>query len=274
MLLAFLHEDMEYGDITTELIPDREIKANILVKQEGIVCGIEFALILLHSMGLKAKKLKSDGDPVRKNDILIEIQGKGKLILTVERTLLNILMRLSGISTQTRKLVEIVNNSKTNIIIASTRKTTPGFRYFEKYAVKIGGGDPHRWSLSDSILIKENHIAMFKDKKISEILYDYKKKISFTKKIDIEIENLDEFEDIVKLEPDVIMLDNFHPDQIKSALEILKTIKINKLPQIEISGGINEDNIENYLIPGVNIISLGALSHSTSSLDCSLKIQS
>lgn len=265
---------MEYGDITTELIPEKEVEANIIVKQEGIVCGIEFALVLLNSIGLEAKKLKNDGEAVVKNDILITIRGEGKLILVVERTLLNILMRLSGIATQTRKLVEIANNSKTNIIIASTRKTTPGFRYFEKFAVKIGGGDPHRWSLSDSILIKENHIAMFKGKKIGEILLNYKKKTSFSKKIDIEIENLDEFEEIVKLEPDVIMLDNFQPNQIENALNILKGIKINKLPQIEISGGINEDNIENYLIPGVNIISLGALSHSTSSLDCSLKIQS
>jgi nicotinate-nucleotide pyrophosphorylase (carboxylating) len=273
-LLTFLREDMEYGDITTEIIPDKNVKGIIIAKQDGIICGIEFALILLRSMGLEAKKLKNDGDQVAVNEVLITIKGSGKLILVVERTLLNILMRLSGIATKTKNLIKQVNDSKTNITIASTRKTTPGFRYFEKYAVKIGGGDSHRWSLSDTILIKENHLAMFKGEKISEILLKFKKKISFSKKIDIEVENLEEIEEIANLEPDIIMLDNFQPNQVESALKILKAKKINKMPLIELSGGINEKNIQNYLISGVDIISLGALTHSANSLDCSLKIQS
>ncbi|MHA2176184.1 MAG: carboxylating nicotinate-nucleotide diphosphorylase [Candidatus Hodarchaeales archaeon] len=273
-LLTFLREDMEYGDITTEIIPDKNVKGIITAKQDGVICGIEFALILLRSMGLEAKKFKNDGDQVAVNDVLITIKGSGKSILVVERTLLNILMRLSGIATQTKNLIKQVNDSKTNITIASTRKTTPGFRYFEKYAVKIGGGDPHRWSLSDTILIKENHLAMFKGEKIRDILHNFKKKISFSKKIDIEIENLEAIEEIVNLEPDIIMLDNFQPNQVESALKILKAKKINKMPLIELSGGINENNIKDYLILGVDIISLGALTHSANSLDCSLKIQS
>jgi nicotinate-nucleotide pyrophosphorylase (carboxylating) len=255
-------------------IPDKNVKGIITAKQDGVICGIEFALILLRSMGLEAKKFKNDGDQVAVNDVLITIKGSGKSILVVERTLLNILMRLSGIATQTKNLIKQVNDSKTNITIASTRKTTPGFRYFEKYAVKIGGGDPHRWSLSDTILIKENHLAMFKGEKIRDILHNFKKKISFSKKIDIEIENLEAIEEIVNLEPDIIMLDNFQPNQVESALKILKAKKINKMPLIELSGGINENNIKDYLILGVDIISLGALTHSANSLDCSLKIQS
>ena len=160
-----------------------------------------------------------------------------------------------------------------SIKIASTRKTTPGFRYFEKYAVKVGGGDTHRWSLSDQILIKENHIAMFKGELINEVLTKYQKLSSFSKKIDIEVETLEEFQLVLDLHPDIIMLDNFTPDKIQEAISLMNDHISGKKPLIEISGGISPENLEKFLIKGVDIISMGALTHSVRSLDFSLKIQ-
>lgn len=225
-------------------------------------------------MGLKSYSEKKDGDIITPKDLILTIEGSSKLILVVERTILNLLMRLSGISSQTKTLVDIVKKSNKPIVIASTRKTTPGFRYFEKYAVKIGGGDPHRWSLSDSILIKENHLVLFNNENIKEIVTKFKLLSSFTKKIDIEVETIEEFEEILESDPDIIMLDDFTPDQIYKSIEILNYHKLSKKPLIEISGGINADNIESYLLSGVDIISIGALTHSVKSIDFSLKIQS
>ena len=273
-LLLFLQEDINFGDITCEHVPEKDVTANLIVKQHGVLCGLDFAKILLKSLGLKTHSQKKDGDTIVVEDVILTIKGSSKLILVVERTILNLLMRLSGVSTQTKTLVDIVKKSNKPIVIASTRKTTPGFRYFEKYAVKIGGGDPHRWSLSDTILIKENHLVLFHNENIKEIVTKFKQVSSFTKKIDIEIESMEEFEDVLESDPDIIMLDDFTPDQIKKSIEILNSHKLSKKPLIEISGGINASNIENYLLTGVDIISIGALTHSVKSIDFSLKIQS
>ncbi len=272
-LLRFLQEDLEFGDITTEITPDKVVQANLISKDQGFVSGLEFAQILLKAVGLEVKLTKKDGDPINNKDIVMTINGSSKVILMVERTVLNIIMRLSGITTQTRNLVDIVSNSNLPIRIASTRKTTPGFRYFEKYAVKTGGGDTHRWSLSDEILIKENHIAIFKDESIKNILTKYQKLSSFSKKIDIEVETLDEFDNILDLHPDVIMLDNFTPEMIQQAISLMNDNVSGSKPLIEISGGITSENINKFLINGIDIISIGALTHSVKSLDFSLNIQ-
>jgi nicotinate-nucleotide pyrophosphorylase (carboxylating) len=167
----------------------------------------------------------------------------------------------------------MISNSKLSIKVASTRKTTPGFRYFEKYAVKTGGGDTHRWSLSDEILIKENHLALFKGELIDEILRKYQQQTSFTRKIDIEVTTLEEFEKVLNIHPDIIMLDNFTPEKIHQAIAWMNDRISGRKPLIEISGGIKPENPEKYRINGVDIISIGALTHTVRSLDFSLKIQ-
>ncbi len=273
-LLLFLQEDIGFGDITGEVVPEKYVTALIVAKEHGVLCGVEFAVILLKSLDLKYHINKKDGDLIVPNDLIFTVEGSSKLILIVERTILNLLMRLSGISTQTKMYVDIVKRSKKPIVIASTRKTTPGLRYFEKYAVKIGGGDPHRWNLSDSILIKENHLVLFHNESIKEIVTKFKQVSSFTKKIDIEVESIKEFEEVLESDPDIIMLDDFTPDQVNESIKILNRNKLSKKPLIEISGGISADNIKNYLLPGVDIISIGALTHSVKSIDFSLKIQS
>jgi nicotinate-nucleotide pyrophosphorylase (carboxylating) len=272
-LLLFLQEDIDFGDITGELVPEKDVVAKLFAKQHGVLCGLNFAQILLKSLGLKYHSEKKDGDIISPDDLILTIEGSSKLLLVVERTILNLLMRLSGIATQTKTLVDIVKKSNKQIVIASTRKTTPGLRYFEKFAVKAGGGDPHRWSLSDTILIKENHLVLFYNETIREVVKKYKQMASFTKKIDIEVETIQEFEEVLESDPDIIMLDDFTPDQIHKSIEKLNSRKSGKRPLIEISGGITPENLENYLLSGVDIISIGALTHSVKSIDFSLKIQ-
>ncbi|MHA1994927.1 MAG: carboxylating nicotinate-nucleotide diphosphorylase [Candidatus Hodarchaeales archaeon] len=272
-LLQFLQEDLEFGDITTEITPDKIVNANLIAKEHGFVSGLEFARILVNAVGLEIKTNRNDGEQIKQGDIIFTIKGSSRAILVVERTLLNIIMRLSGITTQTKNLVNMISNSKLSIKVASTRKTTPGFRYFEKYAVKTGGGDTHRWSLSDEILIKENHLALFKGELIDEILRKYQQQTSFTRKIDIEVTTLEEFEKVLNIHPDIIMLDNFTPEKIHQAIALMNDRISGRKPLIEISGGINPENLEKYLINGVDIISIGALTHTVRSLDFSLKIQ-
>ena len=272
-LLDFLKEDIDFGDITTENMPEKNVRAKIIAKESGFICGLEFVQILLESVGLAVSSSKDDGDQIAPGTILLEIEGNSKLILAVERTILNLLIRLSGITTQTRKLVNLIDKSKKTIRIAATRKTTPGFRYFEKYAVKVGGGDTHRWNLSDMILIKENHLALYSETTFNNLITKLRKNSSFSKMIEIEVESLDQFEKALTANPDIIMLDNFNPNQIRQAIQIIKNQERNRYPLIEISGGINENNLEEFLISGVDIISLGALTHTVTPLDISLEIQ-
>jgi nicotinate-nucleotide pyrophosphorylase (carboxylating) len=272
-LLDFLKEDIEFGDITTENMPDMKVKAHIITKDSGYICGLEFVKILLESVGLKISNIKNDGDQVTPGTIVLKMEGSNKLILSVERTILNLLIRLSGITTQTRKLMNKISESKSEIRIAATRKTTPGFRYFEKYAVKVGGGDTHRWNLSDMILIKENHLAFYSETSYNSLISKLKENSSFSKKIEIEVESITQFKEALAANPDIIMLDNFPPEQIHQAIKIIKNQGNNINPLIEISGGINEKNFEEFIISGVDIISLGALTHTVTPLDISLELQ-
>ncbi|MHA2202100.1 MAG: carboxylating nicotinate-nucleotide diphosphorylase [Candidatus Hodarchaeales archaeon] len=271
-LLQFLEEDMNYGDITSDLVPNIPIHANIISKQEGVICGLNFAEILLKSLGVDVSSLFTDGDTIRTGDIILQLRGYSRAILASERTILNILMRLSGIASQTRKLVERLKQTNQNIKVASTRKTTPGFRYFEKYAVIIGGGDPHRMNLSDTVLIKENHLRLLGEEAISSILDRSMKMTSFTKKVEIEVENLSELRVALKASPDIIMLDDFSTDDIHTAIEIVKQASDRVHPLIEVSGGITDHKIDKFLIPGIDIISMGMLTHSAKAIDFSLRI--
>ena len=271
-LTRFLEEDIDYGDITSDLVPNVLVRANIIAKQTGILCGLDFVKIILKFLDVGFKSLFKDGDNIRKGDVILELNGLSIKILVSERTILNLLMRLSGIATQTRKLVDKVKETNLDIIIASTRKTTPGFRYFEKYAVKTGGGDPHRWNLSDSVLIKENHLSLLGEESIQTILNLSKLKPSFTKKVDIEVESVSELKQSLRMSPEIIMLDDFSVSDIQTAIEIVEKNNKMKRPLIEISGGITEHNISDYFIPGVDIISVGSLTHSVTSIDFSLKI--
>jgi len=203
--------------------------------------------------------------------LILEIQGSARDILILERTTLNILMRMSGIASTTSKIVKKVNeSSNSKIIIAGTRKTSPALQNFDKKAIAIGGGDTHRFRLDDMVLIKDNHIAIAGS--ISKAIALVKDSVSFTKKIEIEVENLEDAILASELGVDILMLDNMSPSEIKKVVAILTEKNLRNNVLIEVSGGINPDNILNYVNLGIDIISLGFLTHSIDSLDISLDI--
>ncbi|RLI22219.1 carboxylating nicotinate-nucleotide diphosphorylase [Candidatus Bathyarchaeota archaeon] len=271
-LHEFLKEDLGQGDITTSiLIPENiKVKAEIIAKENGVVAGIEEAKILLESLGVKAKELVKDGQKVSRGKTIMKIEGDARTILTAERTLLNLLSRMSGIATATNKIIEKVKSTGYKVRIACTRKTAPGLEYFDKKAVLLGGGDTHRLHLDDMILIKDNHIAIIGD--VKRAVKIAREKASFSKKIEVEASSVDDAVEAAKAGADIIMLDNFAPKDIKRTVQRLEKEKLRKRVLIEASGRINERNILEFADSGVDIISLGSLTHSVKALDISLEI--
>ncbi|MEM3443114.1 MAG: carboxylating nicotinate-nucleotide diphosphorylase [Candidatus Bathyarchaeia archaeon] len=273
-LLKILAEDIGQGDITTELtVPTgKTAEAHVIVKENGVVSGIEETKILLESLGLKTEVLVDDGKRVKAGQILLKIFGDARTILTAERTVLNILSRMSGIATITRRLVENVKQAKLKTKIACTRKTAPGLLYFDKKAVSVGGGETHRLHLDDMILIKDNHVALAGS--IENAVKEARRKASFTKKIEVEISKVEDILAAAKAGTDIIMLDNFNPEKIRNAMELLKKEGFYGKVLLEASGGITTKNFMEFASTGVDIISLGEITASPKTLDISLEIKS
>ncbi|MBR4350597.1 MAG: carboxylating nicotinate-nucleotide diphosphorylase [Bacteroidales bacterium] len=262
-------EDIGDGDHTTlSCIPhDLEGRARLLVKQDGILCGVELARKIFAKFDptLKMTQYLHDGDAIKKGDVAFIVEGKTISILQTERLVLNFMQRLSGIATQTHEYVKLLEGTGTKIL--DTRKTTPGLRLLEKYAVKVGGGENHRIGLYDMILIKDNHIdyaggvtaAITKTK-------EYLKAKGKNLKIEVEARTLDEIKEILNFDVDRILIDNFTPEETKTAVAL-----INGKCKTESSGGITKESIRAYAEAGVDYISVGALTHHISSLDLSLK---
>ena len=268
----WIEEDIGFGDITTEaLIPNETLgNAKLIAKEEGIVAGTQIAKKIFESRGLMVAILKDDGKKISKGETIIEIMGKAKDILVLERVSLNILMRMSGIATNTNKIVEKIKSVAPNVKIAGTRKTAPGLAKFDNLAITVGGGDSHRFCLDDMVLIKDNHIAVVGS--VSEAIEKVKKSVSFTKKIEIEVENSKDAAIASKNGANIIMLDNMSLESVKETLEILNDFKLRENVLIEVSGRINSENIVDFAKSGVDIISIGALTHSAKSLDIGLDI--
>ncbi|MDD5692693.1 MAG: carboxylating nicotinate-nucleotide diphosphorylase [Candidatus Omnitrophica bacterium] len=265
-----LIEDIGRGDITTQLtIPkDKEIKAKIIAKEDFLLCGITVAEKVFKTVdpGIKFEAKVKEGKPVAAKKTLAVISGKAISILTAERVALNLLSLLSGIATKTREFVKEVEPFKTKL--TDTRKTMPGLRDLQKYAVRIGGGHNHRIRLDEMILIKDNHIkATDGYSKLPSVPPGYK--------IEIEVQNLDEFNHALHFKPDVIMLDNMPIGQIAEAVKVRNSteFKSHHPPTaLEASGGIHLDNIKKYAATGVDIISVGELTDSVKSVDVSLDV--
>jgi len=266
-----LIEDIGKGDITTQLtVPeDKQIKAHILVKEDCVICGLTIAerVFQLVDKDVDFRPFAREGQKVTKNKILAVVSGNARSILNAERVALNLMSLLSGISTKTRKYVDKVDPFTTKV--TDTRKTMPGLRELQKYAVRVGGGYNHRISLDEMILIKDNHI------KVTEG-YTKLPRIPKGFKIEIEVQNLDEFKHALKFKPDIIMLDNMPPKDIKEAVEMRNSIDFTKShhpkTKLEASGGITLVNIKDVAQTGVDIISLGDLTHSIDSVDISLDV--
>ncbi|MGD6851512.1 MAG: carboxylating nicotinate-nucleotide diphosphorylase [Candidatus Bathyarchaeia archaeon] len=270
-LRALLADDVGEGDVTAvAVIPaDLTVKAEVIAKEDGVVAGVEEAVVLAKSLGLKATAKAQDGDKVKNRRVLLELSGDARTVLTVERTLLNVMSRMSGIATKTRSLKEQLEKANVKTRIAATRKSAPGLLYFDKKAVAIGGGDPHRLHLDDMVLIKDNHLAIVGD--VEEAVKKAKANASFTKKIEVEVTTLQDALKAAKAGADIIMLDNFLPQQAKEASDKLREAGLGGV-LLEVSGGVTSENLLDYAAAQVDVISMGALTHSVKALDISLEI--
>jgi len=265
-LETFLAEDIGKGDITSKLLPRKKIVANIIARQEGIIAGVQFAREIFVSRKCKVRILKRDGCKVRPNQKIMLVSGSAYSILSCERTVLNLLSRMSGIATQTNFLVKLIRSVNPKVTLYSTRKTAPGLRIFDKEAVEIGGGHRHRMSLDKMVMIKDNHIAA--DSLLNLVRHAKRKH----KKIEVEVENLRDAITAAKEGAPIIMLDNISPPQIANIIKALKQLNLRDKVKIEASGGIDATNIKSYAKSGVDIISVGKLTSSVSGLDLSLDV--
>ena len=261
----FLEEDLnEKGDITSEaILGDEEGKAYIIAKEQCILAGIEEATEVFKRVGAKPMPLKKDGEEAKPKEKIMEIEGKIKSILAGERLALNFIARMSGIASLTHELMKICTKKNPNVKVAATRKTTPGFRKYEKKAVAIGGGYPHRMGLYDGVLIKDNHLACVS---IREAI---RKARRLGLPVEVEVESIEDAVIAAEEGADIIMLDNMKPAQGIIAASKVREIKPDV--KIEVSGGITPENIANYTF--ADIISLGMLTHSVKSKDFSLEIE-
>ena len=266
LLLYFLEEDIGHGDITTEGIYSGErARAVIRAKEGGIFAGGSFGIRVFELLGkVNVVKLFEDGAEFSEGEELLVVEGPADVLLKGERVALNLLQRLSGIATLTRSFVKALEG--TGVRILDTRKTTPGLRFFEKYAVRVGGGTNHRYALFDMVLIKDNHKAIAGS--IREAVRRVREKISPVYRIEVEVESLEELKEAIECKVDMVMLDNFSPEAVKEAVKIAKGKAM-----IEVSGNITLENIRDYAVQGVDFISSGAITHSARWLDLSMKIE-
>jgi nicotinate-nucleotide pyrophosphorylase (carboxylating) len=269
----FLEEDIGYGDITTNtLIPESQrAKGLLYFKESGIISGLEEAAIVFKILGCQVKYHAMDGEKTEAKKILLSVEGPARSLLLGERLALNLVGRMAGIATQTAIIKEDVISRNPKTRVAATRKTLPGFREFDKKAVIHGGGDPHRFRLDDCVLIKDNHLELLPGVTIA--VNKARQGVSFTKKIEVEVSSLESAIEAAKAGADIIMFDNMNPVDIKENLEKLEGLGIGKDIIYEASGGITAENAGEYAWAGVDIISLGALTHSIRSLDVKFKIE-
>lgn len=267
---SWLAEDIGSGDITTETtIPAQsQAKAIIHMKEDGIIAGIPIAKLVFEVVdaSLEFKALVQDGDAVKKGTVIIEVEGSTRSLLTGERLALNLMQRLSGIATKTHQYVQALNGLPTRLV--DTRKTTPGHRMLEKYAVRIGGGHNHRFGLYDAVMIKDNHIKGAGS--ITAAVQSARQAIPHTMKIEVETESMEQIEEALASGADIIMLDNMNTAAMKQAVAYIKAQSPHVI--VEASGGITLETIYEKASAGVDVISVGALTYSTQALDISLDL--
>lgn len=267
LIKTALLEDINYIDVTTDYLidEDQEGAAQFLAKADGVLCGLDVALRVFELLqpDFKAEVFKKDGDVLKKGDIIAKVYGKTRTILKGERTALNLIQHMSGIATATNEAVKLVEG--TNASIVDTRKTLPGMRPLQKYAVTVGGGKNHRYNLSDAAMLKDNHVDAGGG--ITNAVKKLKSKLGHMTKVELEVRTLDELREALSVDVDVIMLDNMSNEMMAEAVKITDGKAI-----LEASGGITAETLRGVAETGVDIISIGALTHSVKAFDISLKI--
>jgi nicotinate-nucleotide pyrophosphorylase (carboxylating) len=267
-----LGEDLAAGDATTEALVPFALagKASILIKRDGVLAGIDVAKEVFRQVdhSLRFKALGKDGAKVRKGDVVATVEGKVSSILKAERTALNFLQHLSGIATETARYVDAVSGTKA--IITDTRKTIPGLRLLEKYAVRAGGGRNHRLNLGDGVLIKDNHLAILRLSGVGldEAVKKARRRAPRGMKVEVEVESVKQAREALSAGADIIMLDNM---KVKGMRKVVELVRGRAL--LEASGGITLDKVRSVAETGVNLISVGALTHSAKALDISLELE-
>lgn len=265
-LERFIEEDIGDNDTSCIIMPDCKVSAEVISKENGTVAGLPEATQVFDYFEVFAVTDFTDGSVIKKNDVIFTLEGGARPILRAERLALNFLGRMSGIATLTRKYADRAGNVR----IAGTRKTTPGFRKFEKKAVIAGGGDPHRFNLSDAVIIKNNHIAVMG---LDRAVDAAKSTASFTQKIEVEVGNVNMAVRAAEMGVDIIMFDNMPANEIGESIKIIRNKGQRKNIIFEASGGISLENVGDYSKTGVDVISVGALTHSSSWLDICLRIK-
>ena len=266
-LLRFISEDVQSGDITSVLLPKNKIKAKIISRENGILAGVKFAGDIFRLKGCSVKIIKKDGAKVKPNQIILQVSGNARIILSCERTALNLISRMSGIATHTNLLVSKIRKINKKTKLYSTRKTAPGLRFFDKEAVEIGGGHKHRMSLNEMVMIKDNHLLVSNSMK--DIIKNARKR---HKNVEVEVESQRDAILAASSGATIIMLDNFSPEQIKKTITALQKKKLRNKVKLEASGGINSKNIGAFAKTGVDMISVGSITNSVKGLDLTLEV--
>ena len=266
-LLRFISEDVQSGDVTSVLLPKNKIKAKIISRENGILAGVKFAGDIFRLKGCNVKIIKKDGTKVKPNQIILQVSGNARIILSCERTALNLISRMSGIATHTNLLVSKIRKINKKTKLYSTRKTAPGLRFFDKEAVEIGGGHKHRMSLNEMVMIKDNHLLVSKSMK--DIIKNARKR---HKNVEVEVESQRDAILAANTGATIIMLDNFSPGQIKKTITALQKKKLRNKVKLEASGGINSKNIAAFAKTGVDMISVGSITNSVKGLDLTLEV--
>jgi nicotinate-nucleotide pyrophosphorylase (carboxylating) len=266
-LKRFLEEDVRSGDITTQFTVPEETTAlaTIYAKERSVLAGIEEVAAIADFSGLTYEILAYEGNWVDPKQPVMRLKGSAWTLLTIERVCLNIVQRMSGIATKVYNMVSAAREVNPTVKIAATRKTTPGFRFFEKRAVVIGGGDTHRYALDDMVLIKNNHITAAGG--VRAAVSAAREKVSFSKKVSCEARTLQEVQEAIGAGADIVLLDNFKPKDVGGLIDVLKADGTRDKVILEVSGGVDEDNVRDYAKSGVDVLSSGALTHSYKSSD-------
>ncbi|NLA37815.1 MAG: carboxylating nicotinate-nucleotide diphosphorylase [Methanomicrobiales archaeon] len=268
-LLRFIREDAPWGDATTDaVVPDVTCRAVVRANESGVIAGLAEAKALFEHFGVRVRARTADGRPVTSGEILLDLDGPARGVLLVERTALNIIGRMGGIATRTREAVDAVRGVSPDVRVAATRKTVPGLRALDKKAVVLGGGDPHRHTLSDMILIKDNHLALVP---LPEAIRRAKE-VSLYRLIEVEVETTDDAITAAGVGADIILLDNMTPDTVRETVRALSGQGLRERVILEVSGGISGDDLAGYASTGIDVISMGALTHTVRNFDVSLDI--